>query len=279
MEPQHLKSTLESILFVSSKPLTAKQLAKILEVEPGQVLHAMNELVEERRNSGVVILDNGGEYQMATNRANTAEVKNFLNADLREKLTDATVEVLAIIAYRQPISKAEIEAIRGVNSQYSLRHLLMRGMIEKIPNPDDSRSLLYQTTTDFLQHLGLVSIRDLPAFEELVKDIKLPETPQTAEVMQQPADEAGGQAENTDQTPEDEVVLVIEPEAEQTEPMISDTGDEPDGMESPNPATEPTDGPMVDPITDNTPDSADDEDEEDEDEYDDDEDEDDEDKK
>jgi hypothetical protein len=113
---------------------------------------------------------------MSTNPSNSTQVKNFLNADLREKLTDATVEVLGIIAYRQPISKAEIEAIRGVNSQYSLRTLLMRGLIEKTPNPQDSRSSLYQTTTEFLQHMGINSVNDLPEFEQLVAQIKLPET-------------------------------------------------------------------------------------------------------
>jgi segregation and condensation protein B len=87
---------------------------------------------------------------------------------------------LGIIAYRQPISKAEIEAIRGVNSQYSLRHLLMRGLIEKVPNPNDARSALYQTTTEFLQHLGLSSNKDLPDFGKLVEEIKLPETPRLA---------------------------------------------------------------------------------------------------
>src|SRR4029077_11229380 len=96
---------------------------------------------------------------------------------LREKLTDATVEVLAIIAYRQPISKAEMEAIRGVNSQYSIRNLLMRGLIEKTPTPADARSFLYQTTTEFLMHLGLGSVKDLPEFEKLVENIKLPQTP------------------------------------------------------------------------------------------------------
>jgi segregation and condensation protein B len=95
---------------------------------------------------------------------------------LREKLTDASVETLAIIAYRQPISRAEIETIRGVNCQYSLRHRLIRGLIHKIPNPKDSRQLLYETTLEFLQHMGIGSIQELPEFEVLVEKIKLPET-------------------------------------------------------------------------------------------------------
>jgi segregation and condensation protein B len=179
MESQSLKSKIESLLFVSGKPLTLKQLAGHLETDIETLKPAILELFEEKKNTGVVLLDNNGEYQLATNPTNSPVVKNFLNSELREKLTEATVEVLAIISYRQPISKAEIEAIRGVNSQYSLRHLLMRGLIEKVPNPNDARGFLYQTTTEFLMHMGLSSLKDLPDFAKLVENIKLPQTPAT----------------------------------------------------------------------------------------------------
>jgi len=169
---------LESILFVSNKPLRVKDFAALLHMEGAEISAALDALVNERKNSGVVVLENNGQYQLATSAANSTAVKDFLNSDLREKLTDATVEVLAIIAYRQPISKAEVESIRGVNSQYSLRQLLMRGLIEKIPNPSDARGSLYQTTTEFLMHLGLQSVKDLPEFEKLVAEIKLPESTQ-----------------------------------------------------------------------------------------------------
>ena len=174
-----LLSKLESILFVSNKPLSLKLLAKYVESDEATVRQALTDLREMRKDSGVVLLDAGDEYQLATNGVNNEIVKNFLNADLRESLTEATVEVLAIIAYRQPISKAEIEAIRGVNSQYSVRALLMRGLIEKVPNPNDARGSYYQITTEFLQHMGITSVADLPEFEKLVQDIKLPDVPTT----------------------------------------------------------------------------------------------------
>ncbi len=174
-----LISKLESILFVSNKPLTAKQLAKHVESGEETVTQALHELGQLRKDNGIVLLDTGNEYQLATNSTHSELVKNFLNADLRESLTEATVEVLAIIAYRQPISKAEIEAIRGVNSQYSIRALLMRGLIEKVPNPNDARGSYYHITTEFLQHLGITSVADLPEFNKLVADIKLPDLPIT----------------------------------------------------------------------------------------------------
>lgn len=170
---------LESILFVASKPVTTNQLANILGATPEQTLAALQELSASRKESGIVLMEANGQWQLGTHPKNVDQVKAFLTADLREKLTDATVEVLGIIAYRQPISKAEIEAIRGVNCQYSIRQLLMRGLIEKIQNPDDSRSNLYQVTTEFLQHMGMQTVADLPEFQKLTESIKLPETPQT----------------------------------------------------------------------------------------------------
>lgn len=172
-----LISQIESLLFVSNKPLSAKQLAKQIGCSEEEIRLAAAELANTRSNSGVVLLEAPEGYQLATNSSNSDLVKSFLNSDLREALTEATVEVLAIISYRQPISKAEIEAIRGVNSQYSLRSLLMRGLIEKVPNPNDARGSLYQVTTEFLMQMGVTSVNDLPDFEELVSKIQLPETP------------------------------------------------------------------------------------------------------
>lgn len=176
----HLTSKLESLLFASNRPLKTAALAKLLNMEEGEVKTALQELAQQRKDSGIVLLEATEGYQLATNSENSPLVKDFLNADLRERLTDASIEVLSIIAYRQPISRAEIEAIRGVNSQYSLRILLIRGLIEKVPDPSDGRANLYQVTTEFLQHMGLTSVNDLPDFAELTSQIKLPEVPQTA---------------------------------------------------------------------------------------------------
>lgn len=174
---QELLSQIESLMFVSHKPLTLKQLVKFTNASEPDVREALAQIAADRVGRGIVLLDASDGYQLATNSANSEVVKNFLNADLREALTEATVEVLAIIGYRQPISKAEIEAIRGVNSQYSLRALLMRGLIEKVPNPSDARGSLYQVTTEFLQQMGITSVADLPDFQDLVAKIHLPETP------------------------------------------------------------------------------------------------------
>jgi len=220
MEPSDLKSLVESILFVSSKPLSVKELSRVVEKEASAVQSALDSLAQDRKNCGIILLENNDQYQLATAPANSEVVKNFLNTELREKLTEATVEVLGIIAYRQPISKAEIEAIRGVNSQYSVRHLLMRGLIEKIPNPHDQRSVLYQTTTEFLMHMGLQSIKELPEFDKLVAQIKLPETPALSDM-------AESSPEQTEIVTSEEKVVEEEPKTERFELSAQDTSLQP----------------------------------------------------
>jgi segregation and condensation protein B len=228
-----LSSILECLLFTAGRPLTAKDFAKVLEMEETEIKKSLDEMVEQRKGFGIVLLNSGDEYQLATSSKYSTEVKNFLNAELREKLTDATVEVLAIIAYRQPISKAEIEAIRGVNSQYSLRNLLMRGLIEKIQNPSDARSFLYQTTTEFLMHMGIKSAKDLPEFEKLVSQIKLPQTAaldnQAKDTAQQAEPEAAPPEAAPQETPQAEAAAEEQKKEEnETEQDPKDEVDEDD---------------------------------------------------
>jgi len=171
-----LASIIESILFVSPKALKTKELAKLLDKDETEIKVALQALAGARTEQGIVLLESNDEWQLATNPKNSEIVHAFLNTELREKLTDATVETLAIIAYRQPISRTEIEAIRGVSSQYSIRNLLVRGLIQKVQNPQDSRQILYETTIEFLNHMGISSLKELPDFQEIVSKIKLPKT-------------------------------------------------------------------------------------------------------
>ncbi len=185
---EDLASVIESILFVAAKPLSAKDLAKILDREIAEVTTVLQGLADAISDQGVILLESNGQWQFATNPKNSAAVRAFLNTELREKLTDATVETLAIIAYRQPISRTEIEAVRGVSSQYSIRHLLIRGLIQKIPNPADSRQILYETTIEFLHHMGIQSSKELPDFSEITAKIKLPEAEPAAEPLAESPD-------------------------------------------------------------------------------------------
>jgi segregation and condensation protein B len=169
-----LKSQILSILFVASKPVSLKELTDVLEITEDELKAAIAELVSQNTSSGIIVLAHNNKLQLSSNPDNSSAVKKFLSLELREKLTDAALETLAIILYKQPVSKAEIENIRGVNSQYSIRHLQIRGLIEKIPSPTDRRMQLYKTTLEFMQHLGIKNMNELPDFEELTKSIELP---------------------------------------------------------------------------------------------------------
>ncbi len=171
----NLKSVIESILFVASRPVSVSELVKALEKPREEIIAALEELKTEHKDSGIVILEQHGNYIMSTNPESSSVIKEFLNAELREKLTDAAIETLAIITYKQPVSRAEIEAIRGVNSQYTLRLLMMRGLVERTQSQKDMRVGLYRTTHEFLQHLGLRDLKELPDFEELTAKVKPPE--------------------------------------------------------------------------------------------------------
>ena len=176
MDNSNLKSKILSILFVASKPVSMKELIDVLEISEDELKAAIAELVLTNQTSGIILLAHNNKLQLASSPDNSAVVKKFLSLELREKLTDAALETLAIILYRQPVSKAEIENIRGVNSQYTLRQLLIRGLIEKIQSPSDKRMQLYKTTLEFMQHMGIRDVKELPDFEELTKNISLTPT-------------------------------------------------------------------------------------------------------
>lgn len=177
-----LKSQILSILFVASKPVALDELKSALEISDEELKEAIAEIVSENLESGIILLAHNNRLQLSSNPDNSAQVKKFLSLELREKLTDAALETLAIIAYKQPVSKAEVESIRGVNSQYSIRHLLIRGLIEKIQSPSDKRMQLYRTTLEFMQFLGLKDMKELPDFDELTKSIELSPPPVPAPV-------------------------------------------------------------------------------------------------
>ena len=187
MDSNKLKSQILSILFVASKPVSLAELQQALGVSEDEAKQAVSEIMAQNQTAGIILLAQRDKLQLSSNPDNSIAVKKFLSLELREKLSDAALETLAIILYKQPVSKPEIENIRGVNSQYSLRHLLIRGLIEKIPSPTDKRMQLYQTTLEFMQHLGIKNMSDLPDFEELTKGIEL--TPK-------PADQPAGASES-----------------------------------------------------------------------------------
>ena len=168
-----MKIKIESLLFVSPKPLTIKGLVSFLnrEGEKTNSVEVENILLElkEKYNvpeSGLRIIQAGEEIQLVTNPDASEIVKKFLKEDMTGELTSASLETLTVIAYRGPISKPELEQIRGVNCSLILRNLMIRGLTSFDEKNGQS---FFQVTTDFLKYLGINSVVELPDYEKLNK--------------------------------------------------------------------------------------------------------------
>jgi segregation and condensation protein B len=161
--PKNLKALLESLLFVAEEPLEVALLAGILEAEPSAVSDVIDALAADCHERGVRIQRAGDLVQMVTDPEAAPYVERFLGMDHHQRLSTAALETLAIIAYKQPITRAGIEAIRGVNSDHVVGTLMARGLVEEVGRADTiGRPALLGTTVRFLEHFGLESPDQLP---------------------------------------------------------------------------------------------------------------------
>ncbi len=169
-------SALESLLFVSGEPITFTRLAKILEIPVSEVVAVVEELAKKYDadlHTGLMLIHDTTTVTLATVPKNASIIEALTKSSLQESMSKAALEVLAIIAYRAPVSRSEIDAIRGVNCSFTLRNLLLRDLIMREGNPGDSRGYLYRPTLRFLQVLGISQASDLPQFEVLSQDERL----------------------------------------------------------------------------------------------------------
>lgn len=167
---------LEALLFISGEPVSHDRLRALLSLdEPAfeKELVALRERYAGNPNSGLMLIEHDSKIELATKPALAKLVDSLTKSTLQESLSKAALEVLSIIAYRGPIARAEIEAIRGVNCSYTLRSLLLRGLVERQGNPDDARGYLYRPTFAFLEHLGVAQVQDLPDFVALSLDPRM----------------------------------------------------------------------------------------------------------
>ena len=167
-ENRKLKSCLEALLLVSSKPTSIAKLAELSLAKPSVVAECLNALQQEyiEQGRGFILLLNNNQAQLVSSPEQSEVVKGYLKDDITGELSEPSLETLTIIAYRQPVSKGEMEQIRGVNCSLILRNLMIRGLIEA--DYDKAKGLtMYSVTTDFLKYLGVGSVSELPNFEAL----------------------------------------------------------------------------------------------------------------
>jgi segregation and condensation protein B len=158
-----LSVKLEALLFVAPEPVTTAQLAAALDVAPSVIERGLNELDASLSNRGLRLQRHAGRFQLTTAPELAELIERFLGLEATTHLSRAALETLAIVAYQQPVTRPQIDAIRGVNSDSMMKSLLHKGLILESGRADGpGRPILYSTSPEFLQHFGLNSILEMP---------------------------------------------------------------------------------------------------------------------
>lgn len=178
MEPNEIPQILEAILFVAGEPVAVADLAQALEVSEMEIMHAVEELQRECERRGVTIHRYGDHLRMETRPEYAPYVERLLQPVQRQTLSQTAMETLAVIAYRQPVTKGEVEQVRGVKCDYSVQSLLHKGLIREAGRKEAlGRPILYATTDRFLEHFGISDIRELPPLPSAQEKVDEPLTP------------------------------------------------------------------------------------------------------
>ena len=168
-ETNRNKAILEALLFASGEPLTIGAIAKATSLSEQNIREIIRELTADYRdrNSGVVIAEIADGYEMATDPELAAWIRRMKNVHVSNKLSQPSIETLSIIAYKQPITKVEIDQLRGVNSDAAVKSLLDKRLVKIIGKKESpGRPFLYSTTNEFLQYFGLKNLTELPAIHD-----------------------------------------------------------------------------------------------------------------
>lgn len=171
MELRDIHRHIEAILMVVDEPVSELTLATVLEVTQDEVTAALAELVESYSERGFALKSVAGGWRFYSHPDSAAVVEKFVLDGQQSRLTQAALETLAVIAYRQPISRARVSAIRGVNVEAVMKTLVNRGLVEESGLEHESGAILYKTTSYFLERLGVNSIEDLPALAPYLPDL------------------------------------------------------------------------------------------------------------
>lgn len=171
---ENLESIIESVVFVAGEPVMISDLCLKFDVKQKQVEKAVEKLKQKyNENSGIQLLNFNGKLQFASNPKNVDHVSAVLNPIRQRNLTKATLETIAIVAYKQPVTRLDIEEIRGVNSDYAINILLEHKLIEIVGHKDAvGRPSLFGTTDEFLKRFDISSINELPKYEDLMAQIE-----------------------------------------------------------------------------------------------------------
>lgn len=192
-----LESQIEAVLFWKGEPMSVKELTKFFDIKKEELESTLLvlETTLKSQNRGLTLVRNGDEVMLYTAPEASELIKRLTKEELSREVSKAGVEVLSLILYRGPIAKREIDYIRGVNSGYIIRNLMVRGLIERA-DAKDARSFIYQPTFDLLSQLGVSRKEDLPDFAQVQKDIEAFVAKEEGAELEQ----TGAASETTEQT-------------------------------------------------------------------------------
>ena len=167
-----LEQKIEAILLFKNEPVSFVKLSELVRAPVNEVREAVKNLQASREDSGIVLITNDDEVALGTHPEATGLIKEIQKEELSRELGRAGLETLAIVLYKAPVSRREIDFIRGVNSGFILRNLLVRGLIERVESEQGERSYSYQPTLEVLRYLGVGKREDLPEFGTAFKKLE-----------------------------------------------------------------------------------------------------------
>ena len=169
----NLESKIEAILFWKGEPMSRKKLAEVLKVGELEINEGIEKLKENLKQRGIVLIEKENEIALGTAPELSDLIENLQKEELNKDLSKASLETLSIVLYKNGVSRAEIDYIRGVNSGFTLRALSIRGLVERITDPKDNRRFIYKPSFELLSYMGVQSVTELPDYAEVLGSIDI----------------------------------------------------------------------------------------------------------
>lgn len=169
---ENLEIQIEAVLFLKGDPVSVKWLAKIFEKKEEEIKEALFSLSKNLENRGVRLIQKGDDVVLATAPESAEIIKKIVESEINSDLSKASLETLSVIIYKGSASRAEIDYVRGVNSSFILRNLMIRGLVEKQSERDENRNYVYKPSLMFLENIGIKSLEDLPDFVSVSSKLK-----------------------------------------------------------------------------------------------------------
>jgi len=167
-----LEAKIEGLLFYKGEEIEIKKIAEVFEVSVEETEEALKKLENSLNGRGLVVVRKDNSIVLGISAELSPVIENIRKEEISKELTKSALETLSIVLYKNGVTRSEIDYIRGVNSSFILRNLLVRGLVEKIIDPKDNRRFLYRPTFETLSYMGITSIGELPDYEKVRKDLE-----------------------------------------------------------------------------------------------------------